>query len=70
MHVCICIQGEGISDAKIYVNGNLVTTTSESGHFHLTNITTGTYHIQVKTCIIVVFMDCSLRKLVNEILPS
>ena len=41
------MQGSGVSEAKVYVNGHLAATTDHSGTYTLTNITSGSYHLLV-----------------------
>ena len=41
------LQGEGVANAKVYVDGNLVATTNDAGYYRLLNITANTYKIQV-----------------------
>ena len=51
-----------MANAKVYVDGNLVATTNETGQYRLMNITTGNYKIQVgihTQC--VTFVDTNVR---------
>ena len=42
-----CCQGDGVGGARVYVDGEEVTSTDSGGHYQLLNITTGRYNIKV-----------------------
>ncbi len=47
-----------MSGAKVYVDGEEVTTTDHSGNFQLLNVTTGRYNIKV--CILLYSVMCDV----------
>lgn len=57
------IQGAGVANAKVYVDGDLVTTTDESGQYRLMNVTTGTYKIQVYKVTVVAVIQAGVKSI-------
>ena len=52
------LQAPAIQGAKIFVDGALTTETGSDGSFQLFNISTGTYQIQVTTCLLYLHYCC------------
>ena len=57
------IQGAGVANAKVYVDGDLVTTTDESGQYRLMNVTTGTYKIKVYKVTVVAVIYAGIKSI-------